>query len=70
MQEYLKKTYGVHIHSNLIIFYLLFQNFEPAPVAANEFGKFYTGDSYIVLKVSNSFCYFTVSSNNRIFNDF
>lgn len=28
------------------------QNFEPVPVAASDFGKFYKGDSYIVLKTT------------------
>lgn len=27
------------------------QNFEPVPVPVKEYGKFYTGDSYIVLNV-------------------
>ncbi|KAI8431824.1 hypothetical protein MSG28_016229 [Choristoneura fumiferana] len=30
---------------------LLLQDFQPVPVAESSFGKFYTGDSYIVLKI-------------------
>lgn len=31
-----------------------FQNFEPVAVPVRDHGKFFTGDSYIVLKVSSS----------------
>lgn len=34
------------------LFTLYFQDFEPVPYPAKYYGKFYEGDSYIILKVS------------------
>lgn len=31
------------------------QNFEPVPVPSSDHGKFFTGDSYIILTVSYDF---------------
>lgn len=41
---------------------LSFQNFEPKAYPKSDYGKFYTGDSYIVLNVSHkSNCKFLIS---------
>lgn len=37
--------------SCITLFFL--QNFEPVPYPKKDYGKFYTGDSYIVLNVSH-----------------
>lgn len=29
------------------------ENFQPVPLAKSDYGKFYSGDSYIVLQVMN-----------------
>lgn len=42
--------YARCLHNNVWIIY--FQNFEPVMVPAKEAGKFFTGDSYIILNVS------------------
>lgn len=33
--------------------FIILQNFEPVPYPKSDYGKFYTGDSYIVLNVSH-----------------
>lgn len=37
---------------NKVLFLLLLQDFKPVAYPKNQYGKFYTGDSYIVLVVS------------------
>lgn len=38
-----------------------FQNFSPVPYPNKDFGKFYTGDSYIILNVCTSTCVHTIA---------
>lgn len=49
--------FNLFMKRNSIFF---FQNFEPVPYPKKEHGKFYTGDSYIILNVcrlSMNFCF-------------
>lgn len=53
------KSWGIRGHFlqlfNLRKFSFYFQNFQPVAYPKNNYGKFYTGDSYIVLNVSAPF---------------
>lgn len=46
-----KKT---EINLDLIVILLFFQNFEPVRYPAKDYGKFYTGDSYIILQTNEN----------------
>lgn len=37
----------------LTFIFISFQNFNPVPVGKSEFGKFYEGDSYVLLRTKN-----------------
>lgn len=46
------------------MFYFHLQNFEPVPYPKGDYGKFFTGDSYIVLNVSHFNV--TISNYNNV----
>lgn len=48
---------------NVVYRVSFFQKFEPVPVPEKSYGKFYSGDSYIVLNVSTTHLSFLKVSN-------
>lgn len=48
----MKKKCFYYLNSFLYDYFVFLQDFDPVAVSAADFGKFYKGDSYIVLKVS------------------
>ena len=45
--------FSLTIYSGLEIWRI--ENFNPVPIPQSSYGKFFTGDSYVILKVSNIF---------------
>jgi hypothetical protein len=43
--------FSLTVHSGLEIWRI--ENFRPVPVPKSAYGKFFTGDSYVILKVSD-----------------
>lgn len=54
MNEKLIKLFCTFPIVSIISNGVIFQSFEPQPVDQKDFGKFYEGDSYVVLHVSTS----------------
>lgn len=55
-KEYLTNFQPIHFcsinQSRYVKFLYIPQNFEPVPYPKNNYGKFFTGDSFIILNVS------------------